>query len=145
MFHELPAIYILQSIRLRSGEVLQFVWGTQLDSGGACVSRAPEMKNAERRTPNAERPTDTTPERGVRPVVDCNPLCSVYHLQSWRGHSSVGRAPALQAGSQGFESPCLQSTLAAQRRLSRRSLGEGGQRFTSLRTRSELRLGKPNN
>jgi GIY-YIG catalytic domain len=30
-----------------------------------------------------------------------------------RGHSSVGRAPALQAGSQGFESPCLQSTLAA--------------------------------
>ena len=24
------------------------------------------------------------------------------------GHSSVGRAPALQAGSQGFESPCLQ-------------------------------------
>ena len=30
-----------------------------------------------------------------------------------RGHSSVGRAPALQAGSQGFESPCLQSSLAA--------------------------------
>src|SRR5436189_2878302 len=29
------------------------------------------------------------------------------------GHSSVGRAPALQAGSQGFESPCLQSTLTA--------------------------------
>jgi hypothetical protein len=27
----------------------------------------------------------------------------------FRGHSSVGRAPALQAGSQGFESPCLQS------------------------------------
>ena len=26
-----------------------------------------------------------------------------------RGHSSVGRAPALQAGCQGFESPCLQS------------------------------------
>src|ERR1700704_633188 len=25
-----------------------------------------------------------------------------------RGHSSVGRAPALQAGCQGFESPCLQ-------------------------------------
>ncbi len=24
-----------------------------------------------------------------------------------RGHSSVGRAPALQAGSQEFESPCL--------------------------------------
>jgi putative endonuclease len=30
-----------------------------------------------------------------------------------RGHSSVGRAPALQAGCQGFESPCLQSSLAA--------------------------------
>ena len=27
----------------------------------------------------------------------------------FRGHSSVGRAPALQAGSQGFESPYLQS------------------------------------
>jgi hypothetical protein len=27
-----------------------------------------------------------------------------------RGHSSVGRAPALQAGSQGFESPCLQNS-----------------------------------
>ena len=24
-----------------------------------------------------------------------------------RGHSSVGRAPALQAGGQGFDSPCL--------------------------------------
>ena len=32
---------------------------------------------------------------------------------SFRGHSSVGRAPALQAGSQGFESPCLQSSLAS--------------------------------
>ena len=28
---------------------------------------------------------------------------------SVRGHSSVGRAPALQAGCQGFESPCLHS------------------------------------
>jgi len=37
---------------------------------------------------------------------------SILHLQSQssksRGHSSVGRAPALQAGCQGFESPCLQ-------------------------------------
>src|SRR5205823_14978275 len=31
-----------------------------------------------------------------------------------RGHSSVGRAPALQAGSQGFESPCLQSPQGAE-------------------------------
>ena len=47
--------------------------------------------------------------------------CASPHLQSAihnlnstipRGHSSVGRAPALQAGSQGFESPCLQSILA---------------------------------
>src|SRR6476620_5050541 len=42
---------------------------------------------------------------------------SVFHLPECpsgsdfsRGHSSVGRAPALQAGSQGFESPCLQSS-----------------------------------
>src|SRR5436190_16239202 len=36
---------------------------------------------------------------------------AIYNLKSkiHRGHSSVGRAPALQAGSQGFESPCLQS------------------------------------
>src|SRR5207248_9483316 len=33
---------------------------------------------------------------------------SKFGNSSW-GHSSVGRAPALQAGSQGFESPCLQS------------------------------------
>ena len=34
---------------------------------------------------------------------------AIRNLQSTihRGHSSVGRAPALQAGSQGFESPCL--------------------------------------
>src|SRR2546423_15468414 len=33
---------------------------------------------------------------------------------SRRGHSSVGRAPALQAGSQGFESPCLHSNFRLQ-------------------------------
>jgi hypothetical protein len=38
---------------------------------------------------------------------------STFASSFWRGHSSVGRAPALQAGSQGFESPCLQSTLVA--------------------------------
>ena len=37
-----------------------------------------------------------------------------------RGHSSVGRAPALQAGSQGFESPCLQSFEEAWRQESNR-------------------------
>src|SRR5438067_8891375 len=44
----------------------------------------------------------------------CNRQSAIYNPQLFiRGHSSVGRAPALQAGSQGFESPCLQSTLAA--------------------------------
>jgi hypothetical protein len=51
----------------------------------------------------------------------------------------------LQAGSQGFESPCLQSTLASQtkRGLSRRSLGEGGHVLDLLHFSRELRLGKP--
>ena len=35
-------------------------------------------------------------------------LSTINYKLSARGHSSVGRAPALQAGSQGFESPCLQ-------------------------------------
>ena len=60
---------------------------------------------------------------------------------SRRGHSSVGRAPALQAGSQGFESPCLQSRKPSG--LSRRSLGEGGHLFGLPRIPRELRLGKP--
>ncbi len=34
---------------------------------------------------------------------------AISNFQIPRGHSSVGRAPALQAGSQGFESPCLHS------------------------------------
>src|SRR5207248_6688640 len=33
------------------------------------------------------------------------------------GHSSVGRAPALQAGCQGFESPCLQSPAGREARI----------------------------
>src|ERR1700694_5882385 len=37
----------------------------------------------------------------------CNLQSAICNFR--RGHSSVGRAPALQAGSQGFESPCLQS------------------------------------
>ena len=32
---------------------------------------------------------------------------AIRHSEVLRGHSSVGRAPALQAGCQGFESPCL--------------------------------------
>ena len=38
----------------------------------------------------------------------------IRHSEFRRGHSSVGRAPALQAGCQGFESPCLQTSLAAE-------------------------------
>ena len=65
---------------------------------------------------------------------------------SLRGHSSVGRAPALQAGCQGFESPCLQSSLAAvaEREDCRaRSLDEGGPLRACEGERGELRLGKP--
>ena len=40
-------------------------------------------------------------------VASCNRQSAIDNLQSLRGHSSVGRAPALQAGCQGFESPCL--------------------------------------
>jgi putative endonuclease len=47
----------------------------------------------------------------------------------------------LQAGSQGFESPCLQPRKLSG--LSRRSLGEGGHLFGLLHFSRELRLGKP--
>ena len=63
-----------------------------------------------------------------------------------RGHSSVGRAPALQAGSQGFESPCLQSTLAAAAEsvdCRAVAFSEGGPLRPCERERGELRLGKP--
>src|ERR1043166_3303400 len=53
----------------------------------------------------------------------CNLHSSIYNLQFRRGHSSVGRAPALQAGSQGFESPCLHFRKA---KMSRRSFSVGG-------------------
>jgi hypothetical protein len=47
-------------------------------------------------------------ERLVRneKVRGSNPLTST-NSGLVRGHSSIGRAPALQAGGQGFESPCL--------------------------------------
>ena len=35
-------------------------------------------------------------------LQDPSPECNII-----RGHSSVGRAPALQAGGQGFDPPCL--------------------------------------
>ena len=47
----------------------------------------------------------------------------------------------MQAGSQGFESPCLQPRKLSG--LSRRSLGEGGHLFGLLHFSRELRLGKP--
>src|ERR1700737_593035 len=53
------------------------------------------------------------------------------------GHSSVGRAPALQAGSQGFESPCLQGFRIAETRshvlvLTLRFSGIGNPKFLGL-------------
>src|SRR6266496_4564867 len=47
--------------------------------------------------------------RGRRLLLEIANLQSTFDNPWWWGHSSVGRAPALQAGSQGFESPCLQS------------------------------------
>src|SRR4029077_3235986 len=41
--------------------------------------------------------------------LPCNRKSAIEIRNFLWGHSSVGRAPALQAGSQGFESPCLQS------------------------------------
>src|SRR5438132_5405695 len=44
----------------------------------------------------------------------CNPKSKTYNLKFFRrGRSSVGRAPQWHCGGQGFESPRLQSTLAA--------------------------------
>jgi hypothetical protein len=42
-------------------------------------------------------------------------------IENPRGHSSVGRAPALQAGSQGFESPCLQSLKGVAAKINNRA------------------------
>src|SRR4029450_5181986 len=39
--------------------------------------------------------------------LPCNRKSAIEIRNFLWGHSSVGRAPALQAGSQGFESPCL--------------------------------------
>ncbi len=73
--------------------------------------------------------------------LPCNRKSAIEIRQFLRGHSSVGRAPALQAGSQGFESPCLQPRKLSG--LSRRSFGEGGHLFGLLCSSRELRLGKP--
>ncbi len=47
------------------------------------------------------------PESGKMPDFHLQSKRGHRHSRSIRGHSSVGRAPALQAGCQGFESPCL--------------------------------------
>src|SRR5207237_7466307 len=47
--------------------------------------------------------------RGHAPLCDLQSAIGTLKSTIHRGHSSVGRAPALQAGSQGFESPCLHS------------------------------------
>src|ERR1700751_3402123 len=55
------------------------------------------------RTPDRSPPLAESEERLI-----FSQLSTINYELSSRGHSSVGRAPALQAGSQGFESPCLQ-------------------------------------
>jgi hypothetical protein len=75
---------------------------------------------------------------------NCNITASIYHLPFSRGHSSVGRAPALQAGSQGFESPCLQNLkiVFRQQSFARKILGAKGPRKRNL-IRSRLFWPKP--
>ncbi len=71
----------------------RLAWPLRLDMRDACRPHRPEAcAPARRRLQSALR-----------------------NLQSavTRGHSSVGRAPALQAGCQGFESPCLHAPAAA--------------------------------
>src|SRR6266480_50209 len=46
-------------------------------------------------------------------VASCNPQSAIYNRKSFRGRSSVGRAPQWHCGGQGFESPRLQSSLAS--------------------------------
>ena len=73
--------------------------------------------------------------------ISCNRKSPIEIRQFPWGHSSVGRAPALQAGSQGFESPCLQPRNLSG--LPRRSFSGGGP-FGSYGCKcGELRLGKP--
>src|SRR3954462_3089980 len=48
---------------------------------------------------------DFSPKNAARFAINDSP--TTLGSFSSRGHSSVGRAPALQAGCQGFESPCL--------------------------------------
>jgi hypothetical protein len=62
---------------------------------------------------------------------------SIYHLPFSRGHSSVGRAPALQAGSQGFESPCLQNLKIVS------AIGVSPEKFSGQKVpESEIRFGE---
>src|ERR1044072_9506617 len=64
-------------------------------------------------------------------LFPCNRKSGIDIRNFLWGHSSVGRAPALQAGSQGFESPCLQSFAEAGRQNPTKRLplldGPGGQ------------------
>src|SRR4029077_7058393 len=53
--------------------------------------------------------------------LPCNRKSAIVIRNFLGGHSSVGRAPALQAGSQGFESPCLQSLKGVEAKSSIRS------------------------
>ena len=54
-------------------------------------------------------------DRGIR-IRGFMPLSIDLSINHQWGLSSVGRAPALQAGGQGFEPPSLHSALVAQRK-----------------------------
>ena len=72
-------------------------------------TRCLDFARHDRRCPRRGKHHGLQPPRGHR-AIPCNPQSAIYNPQSIRGHSSVGRAPALQAGCQGFESPCLHAS-----------------------------------
>ena len=86
-----------------------------------CSARRGAEQAGRLRYPSATRFRRPVPQRVCNSAFrnhrnDTNLICfgepitiGFDNPQFFRGHSSVGRAPALQAGSQGFESPCLQS------------------------------------
>ncbi len=69
--------------------------------GRACSLKTNEFGRKKRAPPLTLRLNGRYPPHGGG-----IPYCRAQH----RGHSSVGRAVALQAIGQGFESPCLQSS-----------------------------------
>ena len=90
------------------------------------------------------RPTPRGGSFDILELTRCKSQSGARKSKFLRGLSSVGRAPQWHCGGQGFESPRLQSSLAvaAERRLSRRSLGEGGPAGSHIAFGGQLRLGR---